>query len=227
MNDLSSRAGAGAAADMVDEFTHRLVSGDAARLIGRLAGDGADPSDLMLNLLAPAARRLGELWCGDQLGFMEVTLGLSRLQRMMREFPPSAGRGTPPERGLALLLPAPGEQHMFGLRMVEEFLRRDGWTVRLALNPDVALMRQLVASEAYDIVGFSISGERLLPGLRQAIGEVREASLNGAVKIMLGGGLVAGNPAAAADSGADALAGDAREAAARANQWYAPAGERR
>jgi methanogenic corrinoid protein MtbC1 len=226
VNDLSSFLARGIPAEMVETFTHLLLSadgGEAVQLAERLAADGVPTEDLMLELLAPSARMMGEMWCGDELGFIEVTLGLSRLQQLMRQFrPPAARPGA--ERGAALLLAAPGEQHTFGLRIVEEFLLRDGWSVRLGLSGRVEDMLHLVAADPYDIVGFSISGERLLPGLRSAIREIRNASLNRDVKIMLGGPLVASNPNAACAAGADTLVSDVHEAVARVNHLSALAG---
>ena len=43
---------------------------------------------LFLRLLAPAARRLGELWEGDLCTFTDVTIGLSHLQQVLRELSP-------------------------------------------------------------------------------------------------------------------------------------------
>ncbi len=177
----------------------------------------------MLELLAPAARQLGEMWCGDRLGFVEVTIGLSRIQQQLRQFRIPAGRMVA-DKGRVLLAPAPGEQHSFGLRVVEEFLLRDGWEVRSILRPDHGGLAQLAAADAYDIIGFSVSGERLLPALRQTIREVRSASRNRGVRIMVGGVLFAGPTPCEHFCDADATVSDAEEAVAQANEWYALAG---
>ena len=44
-----------------------------------------------------------------------------------------------------MLVPAPGEQHTFGLRVVEEFLLRDGWEVRSNLRASEDEVVQLVS----------------------------------------------------------------------------------
>ncbi|NJK90043.1 MAG: cobalamin B12-binding domain-containing protein [Myxococcales bacterium] len=86
---------------------------------------------IFLDLLAPVARLLGDLWLIDLCTFTDVTIGLSRLQQLVRELAPAFEDGHD-LRGFghrALLAPAPGEQHTFGMHLVEEFLRRAGWDV--------------------------------------------------------------------------------------------------
>lgn len=222
MNDVALFLARGIPPEMVETFTHLVFSpdiSDATLMIEQLFDDGVSAEAVMLELLAPAARLMGEMWCGDEANFLDVTLGLSRIQHLMRQFRlPSFGRTG--ERGLALLAPAPGEQHCFGLRVVEEFLLRDGWRVRLVQVADEADLRRLVAADAYDIVGFSLSGERLLPALRSAIREVRAVSRNRNTRIMVGGVIFTGQAGSVFETGADATVRDAREAVVQANRWY-------
>jgi len=49
---------------------------------------GASLEAICLGLLAPAARRLGELWEEDECNFMQVTVGLCRLHQLLRELSP-------------------------------------------------------------------------------------------------------------------------------------------
>ena len=64
------------------------LSGDdsaAVAYVERLAGDTVPRSStIFLDLLAPTARRLGEMWETDTTDFANVTLAVSRLQRIMR-----------------------------------------------------------------------------------------------------------------------------------------------
>jgi len=226
MNDVPSFLVNGIPAGMVDTFVHLVLSpdeSDAGRLIEQLLDDGVSSEAIMLELLGPAARLMGELWCSDDLSFLDVTLGMSRLQRLMRHMRLPAG-GLMPERGTALLMPVPGEQHVLGLRMVEELLLRDGWRVLAIHSAKDHLPGQIVADEAFDFVGFSISGERLLPALRQTIREVRAQSRNPQVRIMVGGVALLGQDRPAPPLDADAVVGDALEAVAQARRWRALAG---
>lgn len=212
--------------ELVETFTDYLFSGDgshAALLLEQLFADGMTPESLMLGLMAPAARHMGALWADDRLNFVEVTLGMARLQHLLRQFrmPPLSLTGL---RGRVLLAPTPGEQHSFGLRLVEEFLLRDGWQVTARLSATEPEIIRLISSEPYDIVGFSLAGERLLPALRTVIGGVRAATRNPDLRILAGGVLFAAGGPTAAELGADAVAADAAEAVQQANGWLALAG---
>jgi methanogenic corrinoid protein MtbC1 len=177
----------------------------------------------MLELLAPTARLMGDMWCSDDASFLDVTLGLSRIQRLMRQLRLPAG-DLLLDRGAALLMPAPGEQHLLGLRMVEELLLRDGWRVRSLQTATDGLAGQAAAEDVYDFVGFSVSGERLLPALRSAIREVRAQSRNRNIRIMVGGVAVSGQARLTPPLGADAVVSDAQEAVIQARRWHALAG---
>jgi methanogenic corrinoid protein MtbC1 len=226
VNDVPTFLLRGAPPEIVETFTHFAFhpdDSDAVALVDQLLGDGLGAESLMLDLLAPAARLMGEMWSSDEASFLDVTLGLSRIQQLMRQLRlPAAGLA--PEQGSALLMPVPGEQHVLGLRMVEEMLLRDGWRVRLAQASDEMLAGQLAAVEAYDFVGFSLSGERLLPALRSAIREVRAQSRNRDVRIMVGGVAFSGHDRITPPLDADAVVGDAHEAVSQARRWHALAG---
>jgi methanogenic corrinoid protein MtbC1 len=225
MNDVPTFLRLGIPAGVVETFAHLAFSADdsdASQLMEQMLDDGVSPESLMLDLLAPAARLLGEKWCSDEANFLEVTVGLSRIQRLMRQLRPPAS-GLLQERGQALLMPAPGEQHTLGLRIIEELLIRDGWCVRLMPVPDPQSAGQLVAAESYDFVGFSLSGERLIPALRQAIAAVRSQSRNRNVRIIVGGVGLDSVENTQPPLAADAVALDANEALAQARRWHASA----
>lgn len=226
MNDVSSFLQQGLPAEMVETFAHLLFSddgADASLLIEQLFADGVTPEMIMLGLLAPAARLMGDMWCSDRLSFVDVTLGLSRIQQVLRQIRlPEAPAGH--EKGRALLVPVPGEQHTFGLRLVEEFLIRNGWSVTCNFRASHADILDAVAAKSYNFVGFSISCERLLPALRSAIRGLRSASRNPELRIMVGGVLFTDLSAEADSCGADAVAIDADDAVAKANAWFALAG---
>ena len=76
--------------------------------------------DVMLNLLAPAARRLGERWTADECDFTAVTLGLWRIQSILF----SLSESSPPlfdhpDRTVGRILVAamPGSDHTLGVLM--------------------------------------------------------------------------------------------------------------
>jgi MerR family transcriptional regulator, light-induced transcriptional regulator len=177
--------------------------------------------NILLNLLAPAARALGERWEQDLCSFVEVTLGVARMHRMLREFngiPPHLWSQAGSGRNM-LLLPAPGEQHTFGLRLVQEFLMRDSWTVVNRPCKDFAELVTVLKSEHFDVVGLSLSGETLIDTLMSCIAVVRSYSKNRRVHIIVGGQLFSERPELINTCGADAYAADAPSTVRVVNGW--------
>ncbi|MEJ1937739.1 cobalamin B12-binding domain-containing protein, partial [Nostoc sp. NIES-2111] len=104
-----------------------------------------------------------------------------------------------------LLATAPGEQHTFGLSMVESFFRASGWDVTSDPDLDPA---KLVGLRRYGIIGFSLSSETRLEALSACIRAVRRASRNPGIGVMVGGHLFIERPELVAIVGADLTATD-------------------
>jgi methanogenic corrinoid protein MtbC1 len=203
--------------EQVAEFV-RLIVGDSeadmhAAIDAKRRG-GMSVEALYLDLFAPAARTLGDMWLDDLCDFSTVTVALGRLQRLLRELSPSFGTEIeyPANGRRAMFAQPPEEQHSFGLSMVAEFFRREGWDVVGVVGGASDDPAARVRKEWADVVGFSIGSEIRLEWLRQRIAEVRAASRNPDVIIMVGGPIFIINPGWVADVGADSTAMDARDA---------------
>ena len=174
---------------------------------------GISVETIYTDLLAPVARYLGVLWEEDLCDFTEVTVGLGRLQQVLRELSPAFGQTNASTSGnRVLLLPGPGEQHTFGLVMVAEFFRRAGWDVgggpwEAGADPVVMVQR-----EWFDVVGFSLGNAAQLDDLAEVIKKVRAAALNKSVCVMVGGPLFLANPEYVAYVNADAASTDGAHA---------------
>lgn len=180
--------------------------------------EGAAAEAIYLDLLAPAARALGEMWEADVCDITEVTIGLWRLHNTMRELGPTFAR-TADVTVLgprALLVPLPGESHTFGLAMVHEFFRRAGWNAWTGPVASSADLRAMVRQDWVDVVGFSLACDERLDAVRTEIRAVRQASANPRIGIMVGGPCFTANPALALDVGADGTATDAHQAVQQA-----------
>lgn len=210
---------------MVRAFVERLMRGDsrdAMRHIETLLERGVSMDYILVDLLGPAACMMGEMWNEDSCNFVDVTLGMTRIQHMFRQLRIPFGEFDKPmnTKGRALLVPAPGEQHVFGLRVVEELLLREGWDIDCRLRASLNDILYIVRDEAYDFIGFSLSGERLLEPLASAIRLVRLNSRNRAIRIMVGGVYFVEQPEAGREIDADAVTLDARSAVTKANEWH-------
>jgi methanogenic corrinoid protein MtbC1 len=186
----------------------------ALGFIYQLLASGLPLESIFLDLLAPTARWLGEGWAEDELSFTEVTMALSRLQRLMRTLAKAMNTAADRYRpgGRIILATAPSEQHVFGLLMLEEFFRRDGWEVEClpgsTRDDIIASMKSLPARA----VGLSLSTDERLEELRVLIADLR--SLPGAAHtvIMVGGRYFLDNPDMVKAVGADFTAIDGSQA---------------
>ncbi|WP_168044654.1 B12-binding domain-containing protein [Ectothiorhodospira sp. PHS-1] len=208
----------------VEEFARLVMEHDAAAAssyVDMLRARGATLEMIFVQLLAPTAKRLGELWEIDQADFTEVTVGLCRLQHVLRElggiFEGELGHGLPSQKRV-LMAPVPGEHHTFGLLMVSEFFRRAGWEVTCDPAISTAELNHLVHREWFDVVALSVSCEPLLDRVAGTIKGVRRASRNPAVGILMGGRLFTENPHLVSVVGGDVMAADGNEAVRRAEE---------
>jgi methanogenic corrinoid protein MtbC1 len=212
----------------VDGFVAAVRSPDDARavqFVREVLADGATVEAVYLDLFAPAARRLGQLWECDECDFVEVTVSLGRMQRLLRDlsqvFLADATRREPV--GSVLLTCIPGEQHTLGIIMVGEFLLRDGWRVLVGAPWSESDLLTMVRAEWYDVIGFSVGSESRLPLLKRDIRRLKSASRNPQVQFMVGGQVFSDDPTLADQVGANAIAGDAREAPQIARRLLAAA----
>lgn len=208
-------------AEEIASFTELVlvndVSGCRARVDERVT-QGADLAHICLDLLTPAARRLGDLWEEDLCSFADVTAGLGTLQtvlHMLHESCEPAAPFTDPTRR-ALLVSLPGEQHTFGLQVVAELFHHSGWDVTVEPACDDARLGQLVSSSHYAIVGLSTADEAHLNALALAIRTVHRASANHAIGVLVGGPVFSKRPELATLIGADVACADAQQAVLRA-----------
>lgn len=189
---------------------------------------GVGIDSIFVDLLAPAARRLGVLWEEDLCDFLDVTIGLWRLQEVMREIawgsPIVTGPISAPRR--ALFSPMPGEQHSFGATMVHEVFVRAAWDSEVLVSPDMRQLVAKVANKSYDLVGLTVSCDVTTESLARTIKAIRSVSMCQNVSILVGGHAVNGNPAMALEAGADGSAADAPGALALANRLVGAATHR-
>lgn len=188
----------------------------ARRYVAALRADGVALDSIFLELLAPTARRLGELWERDTVDFTVVTSALIRLHQLLHELalgPDPAGPDAAAiEHRRILLAVAPGEQHHFGVAMVSEFFRRAGWDIDTAAHSTRTSLVAAVRGKVFDIVGISLACDTGLKTLTQTVQELRAASLNPLMGLIVGGPAFVRNPGLALQIGADATAADARAA---------------
>lgn len=197
-----------------------LVAGEQ---VTRLRANGLALESVYLYLLAPAARYLGELWEADLCSFSQVTLGLWRIQQIMYDLSPAfhASRKlakADSKQHRILIATLPGSQHTFGLSMLSEFFRGEGWTVLAIPAPDREELLHSLNTSWFDIFALSVSADRDIDALQPIIAEARKLSCNPGLGVMVGGALFMRQPALAETVGADGMSDDAPGALLLAGQ---------
>lgn len=204
----------------VAEFTRLVVLHDvtvAEAYIRVFRDQGVSIENIFMQVLAPAAKHLGELWLSDHCSFTDVTVGLSRIYQLVHRLGPQfeSETGHAACGRTAFLAPVPGEQHGLGLLLVEEFFRREGWEVWApsAITNDEIV--RTVAREHYDMIGISVTCGALIDDLTSVIQAARTGSRNKNVMVMVGGRFFNQNPELVARVGADATDTDGSQAIKR------------
>jgi len=186
---------------------------------------GLDLADIYLQGITEATRILGRWWISDEIDFASVTVGSSRLHRLLYDLSPQFLADAAPALGATVMLLAePESQHTMGLFMVSEFFRRAGWyTLVEQPRSDADVLRQLSAHWV-DVLALSVSTERQLQALKIFIREARQISPNPHMVVIAGGPLALSQPQRLTDLGIDWLGLDAPGTVERASLGFKPTG---
>lgn len=199
------------------EFLRRVrgpSESHASDQVRELISNGVSLESVFLDLLAPAARTLGHDWETDACDFVEVTVALGRMQRVLRSFSALSAPEIPTgdSVGRILISSISTEQHTLGLFMVAEFFVRAGWAVVLGQPIQAVDHGQAVADDWYDAVGLSVSCTSRVPQVKATITAIRRRSKNPRLPVLVGGCLFSAEPGLVQEVGADGTAPDAAAA---------------
>jgi methanogenic corrinoid protein MtbC1 len=186
-----------------------------SEMVEALISDGVDLETIYINLLAPAARRMGELWENDERDFSDVTIGLCRLHELLRAHKledPSYETISNSNNASILLTTACEDQHIFGVIMVAEFFRKAGWLVNMEPGTSLAEMERIIAKQHYDVLGLSLARDLSTEEISKEISSLRLASKNKDLKVIIGGGSIERNISIVREFGADSYSTDASKA---------------
>ncbi len=172
---------------------------------------GVRAETLLDDAFPRAARALGELWCADDADFYTVTVGMTRLHRLVHEVsaPFLSEQAFPGSAGRILLCGIDDEQHLFGLSILAEFLSRDGWDVHLFSAIPASVLLDKVRNADYNMIGLSLASGSRAGRVRTTIQRVRQVSRNRDIRVLLGGLAITEDPSLAGRLGADGSAPDA------------------
>ncbi len=196
----------------IDELAHIVLGDDlgaSAAYVATLRDRGLAMDTLFVELLEPTARHLGEMWDNDECDFIDVTLGVARLQKLLAIFNCTHDVPAFHQRRQVLMAMTPGDQHYFGVAMVEKFLRAGGWMVQAEHEATAEVIEAAVRGNWFAVAGFTLGSDRRIGVLRDVITAVRASSANPSIGIMVGGPMFNEQPELVAEVGADATAPNA------------------
>ncbi len=213
-----------------DRFLDLVLTdtGASARAyVASLIRRGVSQETIFLDLLANAARQLGELWDEDRVSFSDVTIGLCRLHEVLREHGTILGRvdrQRPADGPRILMATACADQHVFGAVMVAEFFRRAGWRVWSEPGAVCDQLSAILSDVRFDVLGLSAHRSALADDVASEISSLRKASCNTDLRVLVGGHLFLDDPDLVERVGADGSGADARAALATATALVARPG---
>ncbi len=158
------------------------------------------------------ARRLGQGWLDDRIGFADVSQGAARLQMLLRDLsgPWKSDASETPDVGEILLIVPQDEQHTLGAMVAMGQLRRRGVSVCLRFGPSRDELAALMFSRRFDGVLISLSSSEKLAQCKDLVGTVK--SFGGGLPVVVGGAVMGLSTEVLAESGADGATNDLSQA---------------
>jgi methanogenic corrinoid protein MtbC1 len=145
-------------------------------------------ADLVDCYFPEVARHLGSAWAGDDAAFTDVTIGVARMQAMLREVGRDWTSNLAAEQASAtvLIVLPEGEQHSFGAVLLAGQLRRQGISVRLEVGTQTAGLRRLVEGRFFDCAMISVACEEKLDQCKGVVSALKGGS-GGRLWVAVGG----------------------------------------
>lgn len=188
----------------------------ASDMLTGLQAEGLPLSEVYIGYISGAARRLGQLWDNDEIGFLQVTLATSRLtaiicalKKVFYDY-----EGSPTRR--ALFAACPGETHVMGVSMAADLFRRQGWEIDLEIGQDHDTLLMTQHMGGYPVIGISASSDAMILPMARFVRAVR--LLTPGTLVYVAGEITHQRPDVAVTIGADGALADPVSALAQITQ---------
>lgn len=191
------------AVSAVDEYT-------ATELVLHMLDEGADPENVLLDVIAVVQGRVGEEWADNRISVAQEHAATAINERAVTTVSTHPAARTTADRGRITVACVDGEWHALPARLLAEVLKLRGWRVDYlgAQVPTPHLIAHLHSIRA-DAVALSSSLATRLPAAHAAITACQAVG----VPVLVGGAAFGPEGRYAKLLGADAWAPDARAAA--------------
>lgn len=148
-------------------------------------------TDLMDHYFPAVARSLGCDWAEDRASFADVTLGVARMQSMLRQVGRdwASNANAAPDSPTVLMILPEGEQHSLGIMLLTGQLRRQGISVQLQIGARPEVLGGLVRHHSFDCAMISVACEEKIESCRKAVGALKNGS-GGRLWVAVGGAVL-------------------------------------
>lgn len=196
LNQVAARPAANApspvALDVAIEQLHdAAIDTDSQRLnavTDALLRDGLSPVAVSEICIPAVARRLGDQWCGDDLGFAGVTIGCARLTSTLRRLDQTYASDPPASAPHILILVGEDVYHTLGATVLSGIIRRSGYSTQLWIGADPATLAQHLAQSEFDAVFISASIGESLETIRRLVSTSQSACPT--IPVIVGGTII-------------------------------------
>ncbi|MCX7301624.1 MAG: cobalamin B12-binding domain-containing protein [Rhodobacterales bacterium] len=147
-------------------------------VVSRMRTAGVTAEDIADFYIPAVARRLGDQWCEDEVGFASVTIACARLQGLLRELGPEwradeVADGDAP--GLLMIVGA-GVYHTLGAMVLSGQMRRRGLSVRLLIGAELDAVGPTLRQARFDAVLISATKFERHEPLRKLVHAVKHST---------------------------------------------------
>ena len=156
-----------------------------------------------------AAERMGLAWENDELSWLDVSIGVSRMQSLLREINSAsvADQAGDTGQGVVLLIVPDSEQHTLGPMVAMGQMRRFGVSVCLRIAPNFNELRHLAATRHFDGIMISVATKEKLASVGKTV-QFLKSVVTKPTPIVVGGAVMAKVEDPAAQTGVDLSTND-------------------
>ncbi len=189
MSESSRRAADRLLADIGERYRAALCAADAPvaeAVVAEAIAAGIAPTTILVDVITPAMRRIGECWEQGELTVADEHLATALSYRALLPLQEPLQIAPPRSRERVVLAAIAGQAHVLGLRMVADVLAGAGFDV-LYLGADVPAdaLREFVAEQKPAVLGLTSTQSRDGPHIAEAIVAIHD--IRPECRIMLGG----------------------------------------
>ena len=208
-------------AEWIERLCDALMSSSETShqaVVAELLASGVTSEEIYQSFIPEASRAMGRMWLHDEASFVDVTVGASRLQRLLREAGPAEGgrwvdRSIPLGQSVLMVIPD-FENHSLGAFVAADQFRRHGLWVHMAIGLQRDELLKLLATGRFSMIGVTAASRKTVESLAELLDYIR-SGMEECPPIVVGGRAVGEIADIARRTGADHAVNSVREAVER------------